>query len=36
LEDLKMLYPNLDILHLLVDTTSDITEEWYVIGKTTL
>jgi len=35
LEDLKRLYPNLDILHLLVDTTSDLTEEWYVVGKTT-
>ncbi len=33
LEDLKGLYPDLDILHLLVDTTSDLTEEWYVIGK---
>lgn len=32
LEDLKRLYPDLDILHLLVDTTSDLTEEWYVIG----
>ena len=35
LEDLKRLYPDLDILHLLVDTTSDLTEEWDVIGKVT-
>ena len=35
LEDLKRLYSNLDIIHLLVDTTSDLTEEWYVVGKTT-
>ena len=35
LEDLKRLYPDLNIVHLLVDTTSDLTEEWYVIGKVT-
>ena len=35
LEDLKGLYPDLDIVHLLVDTTSDLTEEWFVIGKVT-
>ena len=35
LEDLKDLHPDLNIIHLLVDTTSDLTEEWYVIGKTT-
>ena len=35
LEDLKNLHPNLNILHLLVDTTSDLTEEWFVIGKVT-
>jgi predicted kinase len=35
LEDLKERHPNLDIIHLLVDTTSDLTEEWYVIGKVT-
>lgn len=35
LEDLKERHPNLDIVHLLVDTTSDLTEEWYVIGKVT-
>ena len=30
LDDLKRLYPGLKIIHLLVDTTSDRTEEWYV------
>ena len=33
LEDLKSLYPTLTIIHLLVDTTSDLAEEWAVIGK---
>jgi len=33
LEDLKGLYPDLNIVHLLVDTTSNLTEEWFVIGK---
>lgn len=31
LNDLKMRFPNLRIIHLRVDTTSDLTEEWYVI-----
>ena len=35
LEDLKGLYPSLNILHLLVDTTSDLVDEWYVVGKVT-
>ena len=35
LEDLKGLYPSLNIVHLLVDTTSDLVDEWYVIGKET-
>lgn len=35
LEDLKRRYPELDIVHLLVDTTSDLTDEWFVIGKKT-
>ena len=35
LEDLKRRYPELDIVHLLVDTTSDLTDEWLVIGKKT-
>ncbi|MBN1831766.1 MAG: ATP-binding protein [Deltaproteobacteria bacterium] len=33
LDDLKTLYPDLDIVHLLVDTTSNFEEEWFVIGK---
>lgn len=33
-DDLKCLYPNLNIVHLLVDTTSDLVDEWRVIGKT--
>ena len=33
LEDLKALYPKLDILHLLVDTNSDLEDEWFVIDK---
>ena len=35
LEDLKQLHPTLNIVHLLVDTTSDLEEEWFVIGKET-
>jgi len=35
LNDLKGLHPDLGITHFLVDTASDLTEEWYVIGKTT-
>ena len=34
LEDLKALYPTLDIVHLLVDTTSDSEDEWVVINRT--
>jgi predicted kinase len=33
--DLKSLYPSLSIMHLLVDTTSDLVDEWFVIGKVT-
>ena len=33
LEDLKNLYPSLNIVHLLVDTTSDLVDEWFVIGE---
>ena len=33
LDDLKKLHPGLKIVHLLVDTTSDLTEEWYVIRQ---
>lgn len=32
LEDLKNLHPDLNIIHLLVDTTSDLTDEWYVVS----
>ena len=35
LEDLKRLHPSLHILHLLVDTTSDLVNEWTVIDKVT-
>ena len=35
LDDLKILFPNLNILHLLVDTTSDLEDEWFVIEKPT-
>jgi predicted kinase len=33
LDHLKTNYPDLDLIHLLVDTTSDLTEEWFVVGK---
>jgi len=32
LEDFKAVYPDLGILHLLVDTERDPPEDWYVIG----
>ena len=32
LDDLKSLYPDLDIVHLIVDTSQDQPEDWYVIG----
>lgn len=32
LDDLKRLNPNLDIVHVLVDTQCDAPEDWYVIG----
>lgn len=32
LDDLKRLNPNLDIVHLIVDTTHDPSEDWYIIG----
>ena len=31
LNDLKSLYPNLDIAHLTVDTSQDLPEQWYII-----
>jgi len=33
LDDLKKRFPNLSILHLVVDTGSDSEDEWYVINK---
>ncbi len=35
LGDLESLYPSLSIMHLLVDTTSDLVDEWFVIGRVT-
>ena len=32
LDDLKNSYPNLDIIHLIVDTRRDLPEDWYIIG----
>ena len=32
LNDLKNLYPNLNIIHLIVDTRHDLPEDWYIIG----
>jgi len=32
LNSLKALYPDLDILHLIVDTSHDSPEDWYIIG----
>jgi len=32
LNDLKRLYPDLDIVHLIVDTSQEPPEDWYVIG----
>jgi predicted kinase len=32
LDDLKQLNPKLNIIHLTVDTTHDLPEEWYIIG----
>jgi hypothetical protein len=35
LEELKRLFPTLNILHLLVDTTSNLETEWFVVDKVT-
>jgi len=35
LNDLKQRHPALNIVHLLVDTASDLTDEWVVISKKT-
>jgi predicted kinase len=32
LDDLKGLYPNLNIIHLIVDTRNDRPEDWYIIN----
>ena len=32
LDDLKGLYPSLNIVHLAVDTRHDLPEDWYIIG----
>ena len=32
LNNLKGLYPNLSIIHLIVDTRYDLPEDWYIIG----
>lgn len=36
LKDLKGLWPVLNIVHLMVDTTSDSEDEWFVIDKVTV
>jgi hypothetical protein len=33
LDDLKERFPDLQILHLTVDTEHDRPEDWYIIGK---
>ena len=33
LDDLKTLFPNLNMVHLLIDTTSDKETEWFVIDR---
>jgi len=33
LNDLKGLYPDLNIIHLRVDTRYDLPEDWYIIGR---
>jgi len=35
LDDLKQRHPKLKVIHLLVDTTSNLTDEWVVINKKT-
>lgn len=34
LDDLKISYPDLNIVHLTVDTQKDLPEDWYIIGVT--
>lgn len=33
LDDLRQRHPNLEIIHLTVDTENDNPEDWYIIGK---
>jgi len=33
LEDLKTRYPSLNIVHLIIDTSSDLEHEWFVINQ---
>lgn len=35
IEDLKSVYPDLDIVHFIVDTASDSSEDWFVISRVT-
>jgi predicted kinase len=35
LDDLKNSFPSLSIVHLVIDTTSDLADEWRVIGRST-
>lgn len=35
LEELKGIFPTLNTVHLIVDTTSDLTDEWFVISMVT-
>ena len=34
LDDIKRIYPDLSLVHLLVDTASDLTEDWFVYDRT--
>ena len=36
IRDIKAIYPDLPITHLLIDTTSDEVSQWFVIAKTSL
>ena len=35
LEDLKKRFPSLNLEHLVIDTTSDLEDEWFVISQVT-
>ncbi len=35
LQGLKTLFPNLNLMHLVVDTSSDLVKEWFVVEKVT-